>query len=93
MIHHWDFFGIDSLKTAEHFKKHLDQFLSSASMTALQSGYFHADKGHTCIWLDVGSDEHSKILSQRLKPQRSLSGEEHALLIAKLEAAARAESL
>jgi hypothetical protein len=84
MFHHWDFYGADSAKTAEHFYKHLEQFLESASMSASGFGYFSADGAHTCIWIDVDSNEHSALIIKRLRPQRTLSREEHAMLTAQL---------
>jgi hypothetical protein len=87
MIHHWDFYGVDSAKTAEHFKAHLDQFLAARSIESKQSGFFNADEGHTCVWLAVETGEHSATISQRLKPQRSLTNEEHAQLIGRISSA------
>jgi hypothetical protein len=91
MIHHWDFYGPDATKTAEHFKKHLDQFLVASSIDSQKSGYFSADAAHTCIWLEVVLGEHSTIISERLKPQRSLTHDEHSALLSRI-AAARNES-
>jgi len=88
MFHHWDFFGTDSQKTAEHFKMHLDQFLAAGSIEAKLSGYFRADAAHACVWIEVESDEHATLISARLKPQRNMTAEEHRDLVARIDATA-----
>lgn len=65
---HWDFFGPDAPKTAEHFLKHLDQFCAREAIT----GYRH--------WVSVQpirstavmecDEQYLKLLRDALRPVR-----------------------
>ncbi len=81
MIHHWDFFGPDSAKTAEHFRKHLFEFASSQNFTIQADGMFKAEVHHTCFWVEMNSDEASLETKNRLRPRRSLTRAEHEILL------------
>jgi hypothetical protein len=83
-FHHWDFFGSDSQKTAEHFKVHLEQFLASEPLEPLHCGFFHADETHTCVWLEVSQEAESDLIQTRLRPRRSLTPEDHNQLLQQL---------
>jgi hypothetical protein len=93
MIHHWDFFGPDAAKTAEHFRKHLFEFVSQNRFTIANQGFFNADINHTCFWVEIISSEESLETQKRLRPRRSLSENDHQKLLADVIAAQNNEQL
>jgi 2'-5' RNA ligase len=84
MIHHWDFFGPDAEKTAEHFKVHFSEFSKSFAITTDDLGFFSAAESHVCFWISVASDEHSELIQKKLRPRRSLSPADHTDLLRQL---------
>jgi hypothetical protein len=85
MIHHWDFFGQDAHKTAEHFRKHLFEFSARESFVVGREGFFSADNNHTCFWVEFTTETASIETQKRLRPKRSLSALEHESLLAQLK--------
>lgn len=87
MVHHWDFFGPESSKTAEHFKKHVFEFIRAHQLESYASGLFNAHTNHTCFWIEFedGSGDHET--QKKLRPQRSLSRSEHERILAELASA------
>lgn len=77
MIHHWDFFGPDATKTAEHFRKHLFEFVSVNRIKIASEGFFNASHNHTCFWVEIMSSEESLETQKKLRPRRSLSQHDH----------------
>jgi len=64
----WDFFGPHALRTAEHFERHLLDFLAKndcPAETRLESG----GEGHHAVSLVV-SDAFSERIRQALRPKR-----------------------
>jgi hypothetical protein len=84
MIHHWDFFGPDAEKTAEHFKVHFAEFSKNFSIEPEELGFFSAAESHVCFWISVVSDEHSEHIQKKLRPRRSLSKTDHTELMRQL---------
>ncbi|MEN9810271.1 MAG: hypothetical protein RLZZ488_1838 [Pseudomonadota bacterium] len=84
MIHHWDFFGPDAEKTAEHFKKHFAEFCTTLAVQTLEDGFFSAAESHVCFWVAIEGSEHSQLTKDKLRPRRSLSLEEHQSLVGAL---------
>jgi uncharacterized protein len=65
----WDFFGPHAVRTAEHFQRHLDEFLrqnACPGQTALES----EGDGHQAVSCTVGSAWAERV-QQALKPKRS----------------------
>lgn len=81
MIHHWDFFGPDAQKTAEHFKIHFEQFTESMKLSPSSSGFFTAQPGHVCFWVELTDAQQAETTEKKLRPRRSLSSEEHNQLL------------
>jgi len=65
---HWDFFGPDAPKTAEHFLKHLDQFCAREKIT----GYRHWVSEQTIRSTAVMEceEQYLKLLRDALRPVR-----------------------
>lgn len=64
----WDFFGPQAARTAEHFQRHLDEFLkknSCAGETSLES----RGEGHSAVACRVESEWFERI-ERTLKPKR-----------------------
>jgi hypothetical protein len=84
MIHHWDFFGPDAEKTAEHFKVHFAEFAKSFSIVPEEQGFFSAAESHVCFWTSIALQEHSEQIQNKLRPRRSLSQADHNDLLRQL---------
>jgi len=77
MIHHWDFFGPDAEKTAEHFKKHFGEFAKNLHIDSSADGFFSAADSHVCFWVAIADEQKSELTRTKLRPRRSLTQEEH----------------
>lgn len=65
---HWDFFGPDALKTAEHFLRHVDEFCAREGITGQRHWITNAPARYTAV---VECDEkHLNIVRDALKPVR-----------------------
>lgn len=85
MIHHWDFFGPDAQKTAEHFQKHFSEFSKKLAILSSAEGFFSADTGHSCFWVSIPDAELSNETQKKLRPKRSLTESEHNELLEKIK--------
>lgn len=83
--HHWDFFGPDAQKTAEHFKKHVDEFANSLSLKIDEDGFFSASQVHVCFWVAIEDEMMADMTQKKLRPKRSLSRQDHINLLAGLD--------
>lgn len=66
----WDFFGPTAARTAEHFRKHLDEFLVKNSVTGCETGTSSSGAGHEAAFC-VAPLETSEGLERALRPRRS----------------------
>lgn len=66
----WDFFGPTAARTAEHFRKHLDEFLLKNAVGGCETGTSSAGPGHEAAFC-VAPLEASEGLSRALRPRRS----------------------
>lgn len=83
-VHHWDFFGPESAKTAEHFKKHMAEFTQKQNFVPVAQGFFNAHGNHTCFWIEIADPSTAEETKKKLRPQRSLSRNEHEHILAEL---------
>lgn len=67
----WDFYGPHSGGTAEHFLKHVGEFLKKNGLTALESTMKQLDPNHACARLTVESAQEDAIV-KALRPHRLL---------------------
>jgi hypothetical protein len=68
----WDFFGPQAERTAEHFRRHLDEFLKKSACpgeTSLES----RGEGHSAVVCRVQSEWFERI-ERTLKPKRHEEG-------------------
>lgn len=66
---HWDFFGPDALRTAQHFLHHLDQFCAKEGVTGHR--HWTTEKPVcTVATLECGA-EHLALIRDRLRPKRA----------------------
>ena len=65
----WDFFGPRSLPTAQHFKRHLQGFLTQNGATALEVVEVTLQPNHHGIGV-VTPPEHWELIEKALKPMR-----------------------
>lgn len=66
---YWDFFGPAAPKTAEHFRKHLDEFLAKNAVEGCETGTSSAGPGHQAAFC-VAPPEASDGLERALRPRR-----------------------
>jgi uncharacterized protein len=66
----WDFFGPSATRTAEHFRKHLDEFLLANSVADCETGTSSSGPGHDAAYC-VAPLETSEGLQRALRPRRS----------------------
>jgi|TARA_Y100000385_G_C13057152_1_gene622573 hypothetical protein len=66
----WDFNGLDSLKTAQHFNIHLEEFLSKEDLPYYTIGVDSITEFHNIAFLIIDKNYIDKI-KQALKPQRA----------------------
>jgi hypothetical protein len=81
-LHHWDFFGPDARKTAEHFQKHVGEFAATLSIRIDEEGFFSASPVHVCYWIAIEDEPMAELTQKKLRPKRSMSKPEHIRLIA-----------
>jgi hypothetical protein len=65
---HWDFFGPDAVRTAEHFLKHLDEFCDKEGI--IECRHWVREEAARCTAILECSDEHFLLVRDRLKPVR-----------------------
>ncbi len=66
----WDFFGPTASKTAEHFRRHLEEFLLKNSVAGCETGTCSSGPGHEAAFC-VAPLETSPGLERALRPRRS----------------------
>ena len=66
----WDFNGLDSLKTAQHFNIHLDEFLVKEDLPFHTIGLDSINDYHNIAFLIINKQHVDKI-KHALKPQRA----------------------
>ena len=66
----WDFFGLDSEKTATHSLHHLEEFLIKSNISIYSKGVFKQSDSHfySFIVLDISHLEYIKL---KLSPNRA----------------------
>lgn len=69
----WDFFGPSAQGTAEHFEKHLSEFLSTQSLDGCLTGTVSAGAGHMSAFCTAPPAAQTKI-ERALRPRRILDG-------------------
>ncbi|HEY0976650.1 MAG TPA: hypothetical protein VGE21_04200 [Flavobacteriales bacterium] len=66
---HWDFFGPDAQRTAEHFLHHLDEFCEKEGVTGQQ--HWTTNK-EILVTATLECDErHMLLIRDRLRPKRA----------------------
>lgn len=66
----WDFFGPSAPGTAEHFRKHLNDFLARHALTGCEVGLTSAGPGHQAAYC-VAPPEAQPLIERALRPRRS----------------------
>ena len=66
---YWDFFGPDARGTAEHFHRHLREFLTHYQLDALTTDVGSMEPGHAHCWCDTPAAS-VELIEQRLRPRR-----------------------
>jgi hypothetical protein len=67
----WDFFGPRGAGTAEHFERHLRQFLSTHDLQGCETGLESSGEGHHAVFCSAPSACEAAI-EQNLRPRRVL---------------------
>ncbi|MBM3381861.1 MAG: hypothetical protein FJY29_05410 [Betaproteobacteria bacterium] len=83
-VHHWDFFGPEAAKTAEHFKKHMTEFTHKQECVPVAEGFFSAHANHTCYWIEIADPQIAAETKKKMRPQRSLPRTDHEEIISEL---------
>jgi hypothetical protein len=89
MIHHWDFFGVDAKKTAEHFLEHYKEFAQRLSIATSDFGFLSASEQHVCLWISITDTTQSSHVEKKLRPRRTLDEAEHQQLLQRVTDALR----
>lgn len=66
---HWDFFGPDAQRTADHFLHHLDEFNGRAGITTYQ--HWTRNKGVLVTAILECDEQHLAVVRDTLKPVRA----------------------
>ena len=67
---YWDFFGPDAEGTAQHFRKHLDEFLAAEPITGCEITLESAAAGHHAVCCRAPADAAPRLI-ERLRPRRA----------------------
>lgn len=65
----WDFRGEDAAEIAEHYKKHLDQFIINNNINDASTGVNQLNEYYYETWC-LTTEKDKEIIDQRLKPKR-----------------------
>lgn len=65
----WDFRGSDALKTAEHHRIHLDEFIVRESLDLKETGIHHISNVYTIAYMMV-SQAQMILVRDALRPHR-----------------------
>lgn len=67
---YWDFFGGQAAGTAEHFRRHLDEFLAREAITGCATGTEAYTPLHHAAWCDT-PPEPEPLIIRALRPRRA----------------------
>lgn len=67
--YYWDFFGPAAQGTAEHFLRHLDEFLARESVAGCRTGCNSQGAGHHAAYC-AAPPEAGEVIERALKPRR-----------------------
>lgn len=67
---YWDFNGGQAAGTAEHFRRHLDQFIEREGLDGCATGTEGYGPMHHAAWCDT-PEAHCALLIARLRPRRA----------------------
>ncbi len=67
--YHWDFHGDEGRGTAEHFERHLREFLDREGICGGETGVASQFEGHHETWLRIDV-VHEPVIRRALRPQR-----------------------
>lgn len=67
--YHWDFHGDEGQGTAEHFERHLREFLTREAIDGGETGVNSQFEGHHETWLRIDV-EHEPVIRRALRPHR-----------------------
>lgn len=70
----WDFFGPRAHGTAEHFQRHLLEFLDKHALAGCVTALLSEGAGHHAVSC-LTPPEAQEIVERALRPRRSLDGE------------------
>ena len=65
----WDFFGPDAERTAQHFQRHLDEFLQKHACSGATTGTESAGAGHFAAFC-TAPPAHEELVVRALRPRR-----------------------
>lgn len=74
-ILYWDFFGPDAEGTAEHFRRHLEQFLAGEAIDGCRIGLESAGPGHHAVACRPPTASACATIVARLRPRRQIAAE------------------
>lgn len=63
----WDFFGRTAQGTAQHFARHLEDFLQRHSMAAESTRFDSAHAGHCALQVTMGNADDAAAVARTLK--------------------------
>lgn len=66
---YWDFSGGQAAGTAEHFRRHLDEFLAREALAGCATGTEGYTALHHAAWCDT-PDDHYDLIVRSLRPRR-----------------------
>ena len=73
MILYWDFFGPDAAGTAEHFRRHLEQFLAGEAIDGCMINLESAGAGHHAVACRPPTATATATIVARLRPRRQVA--------------------
>lgn len=73
-VYYWDFFGPDCQETAEHFQRHMEQFLFANNILGCQTGTESTFRHHFAAFCKTPA-ELEGVIEKSLRPKRALWGE------------------
>lgn len=66
---HWDFFGTDAQRTAEHFLHHVDEFCAREGISGQQ--HWTKAQGMVVVATMECDEQHMLLVRDRLRPKRA----------------------
>ena len=74
----WDFFGPMGQGTAEHFHRHLDEFIAKMALEGCETGVDRYAETHSAAWC-CAPESAAAVLKERLRPRREATEDENAV--------------